>query len=484
MVDANYESEFRNKRQQELRSFTDCFIGYLKSKTISKIMLKLFDKLQLDLYIWSDKSAGEVSYSLGDGIKPIQIKIDDIIELAGDPKEYIESQKKQGVYVFSPDAKVRFNESTEFIGDYCVVWGIALDKGVSAIEKIMAAVLLDFLQKCFDSIECLQTMDVSAWKAKEEKFNFDIIGAYVKKVFSTLPIPSEDIIRKISFEPYEGSEVCASIYFIDEDACNAFKENEKNGFVWLEKDSAKDLSNEKNISSVRKMLETCKSGNVLLVQTGEGSKYPIVAVANETKSCFDSLQYKLEFCSRGEWKLWSGKDVILEYREGVYSINEQHIELNIDEKVNLIKEIKDSDVFASAFEHLCNCSHGALMIVGSTNDIQNEVERLSRLSKGTMIEGGGVKIGGENNLLLLKGLASIDGAVMVDYEGRCYGFGLILDGKTKIKGDVGRGSRYNSAKNYVCGHKRYAVVFSEDKTKGIGVINGKDLKVSASEQRL
>lgn len=480
MIDENYELEFRNELQQALKGFTNSFVEYLNKKVISNIIQELFDKIQLELFIWSFESPDVAKKSLSDDIKPIQIKVDEVIEIIENPKDYIERKKKQDFYIFSPDVVVRYNNSNKFISEFCVVWGIALDKDVSAIEKIMAEVLLDFLQKCFDSIECLQTMDVSAWKAKEEKFNFDIIGAYVKKVFSTLPIPSEDIIRQISFEPYEGSEVCASIYFVDENACNAFRKNEQKGFVWIEKDPAKDMSNKNNVSSVRKMLETCKSGNVLLVQIGKDHQYPIVAVANKTKSCFDSLQYKLEFCSRGKWKFWSGKDVILEYREGVYSINEQHIELNIAEKVNLITEIKDSAAFVSAFEHLCSCSHGALMIVGGTKDIQNEVERLSRLSKGTMVEGEGVEIGDENNLLL-KGLASIDGAVMVDYEGRCYGFGIILDGKTKIKGDVGRGSRYNSAKNYVCGHKRYAVVFSEDKTKGIGVINGMDWIVPEPE---
>lgn len=479
MNDVNNEQEFRKNLKCKLESFTVGFIHYLETKSISDVMQELFANLKLELFIWSGKSLSEVNDSLNDGIKPLQIKSGQIIEVEENPekiKDYVE-KREQSTYIFSTDSKVSYNGSKKYIGEICVMWGIVLDTLELMSKRIMAEVLLDFLQKCFDCLDFLNTTEISVWLEKEKKFNFDIINAYVKRIFCDLPIPPEDVIRKISYQHYEGSEVCASIYFADEYVCNKLKKQKKNGWVWINEkdDSTKDMSKDENISSVRKMLEICSNGNALLVRTEMDGKCPIVAVAKEPTLCDVSLLYILRFSGRGEWTLCVSEEVILEYREGVYCINKQHFESEIAGKVAQIDLIKEENQqkFMSVFDCLYQCPHGALMIVGEVDVIQKEVERLSHLHKGTMIEELDLKE--TENLSLVQGLASIDGAVMVDYDGLCHGFGIILDGETIIEGDVGRGSRYNSAKNYVAWRKGYAVVFSEDKEKGIQVINGNTL---------
>ena len=65
---------------------------------------------------------------------------------------------------------------------------------------------------------------------------------------------------------------------------------------------------------------------------------------------------------------------------------------------------------------------------------------------------------------VLRLVTSIDGAVLIDPAGTCYGIGAILDGLATEKGDSSRGSRYNSALRYV-ETSRYpclAIVVSED----------------------
>ncbi len=476
-IDKQDKQEFRNDLKNKLENFTAGFINYLKTKSVSEVMQKLFANLiNLELFVWNE-SLNEASGSLNDKIKPMQIKFNRVIEVEGDSqkiKEYIRKQE-EGIPIFSNDSKVLYNASTEFISEFSVMFGVVLDTESGISEKIMAEVLLDFLQKCFDSLDYLDTTEISVWQEKEKIFNFDIINAYVKKAFCELSIPSEDIIRKISYQYYERSEVCASIYFADENICKVLKEQRKKGIVWINEEnaSAKDMSKDKNISSVRKMLETCKNGNVLLARIGVESKCPIIAVATEQTLCKESVRYILEFCGRGEWRLCARGEVILEYREGVYSINKQHFESKISEKVKQIDLIRKEykATFELVFEHLYECPHGALMIVGETEVIKQEVKRLSSLHKGMMIDE--LDLNETENLSLMQGLASIDGAIMVDDNGICRGFGIILDGETIIKGNVGRGSRYNSAKNYVAlRDKVYAVVFSEDKEKGIDVING------------
>ncbi|QIX60035.1 hypothetical protein FY528_02055 [Hymenobacter lutimineralis] len=61
-------------------------------------------------------------------------------------------------------------------------------------------------------------------------------------------------------------------------------------------------------------------------------------------------------------------------------------------------------------------------------------------------------------------VTNIDGAVLIDPQGTCFGIGAILDGLATAKGDSSRGSRFNSAVRYV-ETSRYpclAIVVSED----------------------
>ena len=106
-------------------------------------------------------------------------------------------------------------------------------------------------------------------------------------------------------------------------------------------------------------------------------------------------------------------------------------------------------------------SHGALVIV--TNDINNEVDYFCNCNMGIRLN---EKIS-ICNKEILEALTSIDGAVFVDEQGFCHGFGIILDGNAFVNGTVARGSRYNSANIYVADRrvkhiKVYAIVKSQD----------------------
>ena len=65
---------------------------------------------------------------------------------------------------------------------------------------------------------------------------------------------------------------------------------------------------------------------------------------------------------------------------------------------------------------------------------------------------------------MVRRVTSIDGAVLLDDEGRCHAVGVILDGRATPDGRPSRGSRYNSALRYVTGAEgpTLAVVISED----------------------
>ena len=81
--------------------------------------------------------------------------------------------------------------------------------------------------------------------------------------------------------------------------------------------------------------------------------------------------------------------------------------------------------------------HGTTLVV--SNDPAGEVARL----------GAGVTIAPEQlEPADIVRFGRVDGAVVLGPDGRCYGFGVILDGTAQGRGDPARGSRFNSAVRY------------------------------------
>lgn len=114
-------------------------------------------------------------------------------------------------------------------------------------------------------------------------------------------------------------------------------------------------------------------------------------------------------------------------------------------------------------EEVSKFSHGALMVITTTEMAKRESSRLSsRLFKVNPFS----LFDDKNNIKLdlLKSIASIDGAFMVDTDGVCYGIGIILDGDVSIAEKSSRGARYNSSVRYIESRnsKALAVVISDD----------------------
>lgn len=101
--------------------------------------------------------------------------------------------------------------------------------------------------------------------------------------------------------------------------------------------------------------------------------------------------------------------------------------------------------------------HGTLLVI--SQEARSESDRLR--GQATPIEPGDL------TPELLRDLAGIDGAVLLEPGGRCFAIGVILDGLAVDQGDPSRGARFNSAVRYVQsararGIPTLAVVVSED----------------------
>jgi len=109
-----------------------------------------------------------------------------------------------------------------------------------------------------------------------------------------------------------------------------------------------------------------------------------------------------------------------------------------------------------ALKGLEGLDHGSLLVV--SEDAATEAVRLK--DQGTVIE---------PTLLtasILESASRIDGAILVDPEGRCHSIGVIVDGSANEFGSPSRGGRYNAALRYalVSDRSRMAIVLSDDRT--------------------
>lgn len=267
-----------------------------------------------------------------------------------------------------------------------------------------------------------------------------IITASANDMFESRQIPTEHIFTKIANYEYEGAPCSGKIIFTDS----------VGGIVTFEQPV--ELSIE-NVKKIRKMLEMSNEKSCLIA-TKSGKQ--IVGLDDYKKH---KEEYLLEFLDINMWDLSCDGKHIVKYINGQYRLPENRLDRQLllkkcDEK---FKQNYDKDIVNIIEVTSCQ-KHGTMVIISPTAKKESKV--LVKNGKGTAIH--------ERNLIkdskdLVLGLCSIDGAIMIDPFGNCSGIGLILSNPNSGKGNPERGSRYNSAVNYITNHKSsIAVVISED----------------------
>ena len=101
------------------------------------------------------------------------------------------------------------------------------------------------------------------------------------------------------------------------------------------------------------------------------------------------------------------------------------------------------------------CYHGAIVIFLEEKLADQEAHRLALNGRGLLLSPKrSLFYCGKPNAILIKRMASIDGAILADFNGNCHAYGVILDGKAVTdsndnNGNKDRGARYNSTKTYL-----------------------------------
>lgn len=209
---------------------------------------------------------------------------------------------------------------------------------------------------------------------------------------------------------------------------------------------------------IRKLLEAAKT-YPLVVYNGD-----IIGIATEKIHC--QHEYILRVLGHLAWEYRINDVSQFICANSLYKIpsshtNSQLISSNLKKFFNLGEE--DIGIFLDIVNQASK-GHGALIII--TDNAEAESERLCLLNRGIQIQPFYIC---EDSQGVISDLSTIDGAVILDNTLKCYAFGVILDGEAVLPGTPSRGSRYNSAKNYVMlkqkkdsKHKYMAIVISED----------------------
>ena len=229
----------------------------------------------------------------------------------------------------------------------------------------------------------------------------------------------------------------------------------------------------KNVKRIRKLLEVGQQGQCLLVcKDTEG--WQVRGLYKTGDLCSHNITFRI--MGHMVWNMEVDGKISVCYKCGEYTIENKEFELEKLKKK--YEETFGEDINKNVkeiFVEVMGQQHGAILIIikkTSTNkSAKAEVNRLIKDSTGIEIEPCDMPENFTNSI------TSVDGALIIDECGRCYGFGMILDSETKLSGNPERGARYNSTRRYIktCkknGINAIGVVVSEDKM--IDIFSTKD----------
>lgn len=260
-----------------------------------------------------------------------------------------------------------------------------------------------------------------------------------------------NVLSFISSQTYEGIYADGNIYICR----RGTDRGKRNGELIIKfKESIKFHMEE--VRKIRKLLEIAKNPLSMVV---DDKKNIIGYTLSEPKK----YEGKIVVSGKMAWELWFGRNC-LTYHNGVYRIISQNADSKYEFSafdISREQKIKINTIIAESRKQ----THGTSLIFGNTEDIVKETLRLSKYGRAMMLR----TIDLMQNIELLINLTSIDGAILVDFDCKCYAIGAILDGDVVTKGVSERGARYNSVVNYVerklqDNIKLFAIIVSEDKT--------------------
>lgn len=296
-----------------------------------------------------------------------------------------------------------------------------------------------------------------------------LFGKFAEYYMVKNGLPEPRILTQLSAARYEGSESEARIYFTKEgiDTIEKFADGSKDDGKSNSKNRDDRVIEEKNLRMIRKLMEISKQNTLHLYaektidKMRDKTVHTVVELVqrkgkqnndSDTDENTDMNTY-VEFSGFMHWSLFMKGREIFAYDHGDYQFNLSNKRYAYLEDIDNLKgfDQEKREMVKKLVKILRKQKHGAVAIIfDEETSGTDEAKRLCHMKRGTRIceticydkEMGW----NEEQILAVSG---IDGALFIDYNGKCLAIGVIVDGRAVKVGDVGRGARYNSIANYM-----------------------------------
>lgn len=257
-------------------------------------------------------------------------------------------------------------------------------------------------------------------------------------VYSIAGMPNNllQIMRNSTAQAYERTEAFAPLHIVN---------SRRDGYELRVPLLSKVPLN--NARALRKLLEASESGFAAIADEGH-----ILGLGN-----VDPATPSLDIVVRGklDWTLSVQRKALLRSYAGKVGFPQPPLrEADLAEVAERTVGLCNSNRIWRLAEAARDSGHGMTLVVAS--DAAQEAERLGPAA--FVLEPCHL------NASEVQQIGAIDGAVLIDTEGTCHAFGVILDGEATDKGDRARGSRFNSAIRYQRSHSdsTFVIVVSVD----------------------
>ncbi|EEL60381.1 DNA integrity scanning protein DisA nucleotide-binding domain protein [Bacillus toyonensis] len=314
------------------------------------------------------------------------------------------------------------------------------------MRSLTEATIFEFLRSCSNA---LQIPDVGEELYVLGRNGSEFIRSGGETFLRTLAIKFHgdvnlfEMFNLISSQYYEGGESNGKIIISNNDhpAINQT----------LKFSSPIDLSNHK---AIRKLLEMT-NGDISLLANGN-EVYGMGNILDHDS--VDENLFIINFKRHFMWELSCRDSVLMvvEYREPRLPKERMEKGLFSDHLIRTFSRINENDIdlIWDAILAATEQKHGTMVVI--TNKAAEEADRLN----GQCINIEPINLTAE----VMRLVTAIDGAVLLDPNGKCHALGVILDGLATDKGDSARGARYNSALRYIDSQDNECliVVVSED----------------------
>lgn len=381
-----------------------------------------------------------------DAIRELTQKTDENVE----PEEFCDSieqllRKNENETVFSSIKPVKSGMGPSSARKYFLLIIVRLKEETSGYAELAKYIVEDVKGK-LDSAGDFLKMSATE-RGRKNLFgnirkNWILLVNFVEYYMEKNCLPDSEVMTSLSAASYEGSESEARIYFTHR-ALNTVE-------VFHAEGKEDRAINGDNLRMLRKLMEISKRNALYLYAERKGKEklYTISSLVQSRKRTEEDIYVK--FSGFMHWSFFEGEREIFSYYHGKYAINASKEDRAYVKEIDELKNV-DKQMISRLVEILIRQKHGAVAVLfDQKTDAVTEVDRLCKMKRGIRICSNicydKEKGWDEEQILSVTG---IDGALFIDYEGRCLAIGVIVDGRIEIEGNAGRGARYNSIVNYM-----------------------------------